>query len=112
MWIKWGTEQQATDSLIGGACQGTAGALYGVQATIQPLHTLINGPKLAHTNALQLQELTLIARQHEGLDSSPLPEKQTEEGLVVKSNEFLKKRRSTRHIAQSLAEFVFVSLNM
>lgn len=89
-----GKERHTADSLVGRACQGSARAFYGVQATIQPLHTLVNCTKLAHANALQLQELTLIAGQHEGLDSSPLPDKQME-GLVVKPKTF---HKNTRHL--------------
>lgn len=53
--------QDAADSLIGGARQGSARAFYGVQATIQPLHALVNCPKLTHADRLQLKELTLVA---------------------------------------------------
>lgn len=70
--------QDAADSLIGRARQGSARAFYGVQAAIQPLHALVNSPKLTHADGLQLKELTLVAWQHEGLDSSSLPEKQTQ----------------------------------
>lgn len=82
----WWRERHAADSLIGRACEGSPGALDGIQATIQPLHALVNGPELAHADALQLQELALITRQHEGLNSSPLPDKQMGGGgIMVKS---------------------------
>lgn len=70
--------------LVGRTCQGASRALYCVQAAIQPLHTLINGPELALADALQLQELALVARQQEGLNSSSLPDKQTE-GMMLNS---------------------------
>lgn len=61
-WVGKGlVRRHAADSLIGRACQGSPGAFYGVQAAIQPLHTLVNCPELTHANALQLQELTLIS---------------------------------------------------
>lgn len=70
--------QDAADSLIGRARQGSARAFDGVQAAIQPLHALVNSPKLTHADGLQLKELTLVARQHERLDGSSLPGKQTQ----------------------------------
>lgn len=90
-----GRKQQIADSLIGRASEGSPRAFYGVQAAIQPLHTFVNCPKLAHANALQLQKFTLIARQHEGLDSLPLPDKQTE-GLAVKPKTYLKKEHTSQ----------------
>lgn len=63
---------RTANSLVCRAREGPSGSFDGIQATIQPLHTLVNGSKLAHANTLQLQELTLVTRQHEGLDSLPL----------------------------------------
>lgn len=107
-----GTQRLSADSLIGRACQGLARALYGVQATIQPLHTLVNGPKLPHTDALQLQELALVARQHEGLDSSSLPEKQTEGLVWEKKIKRISERRNSRHRRSVSSEGIAASPNM
>lgn len=62
----------SADSLVGGACNRPAWALDGVHATIQPLHTSIHGTKFAHTDAAQLQKLTLVTWQHAGWHCWPL----------------------------------------
>lgn len=61
-----------THLLIRGSSERSAETFDGVQAAVEPFHTLEDGSKLPHSNVFQLQELTLIAWQHEGLESLPL----------------------------------------
>ena len=60
------------DSLICWSCERSAKTFDGVKAAIESLHTLEDGSELPHSYLFQLQELTLVPRQHEGLDSLPL----------------------------------------
>jgi len=50
-----------THLLIRGSSERSAETFDGVQAAVEPFHTLEDGSKLPHSNVFQLQELTLIA---------------------------------------------------